>query len=78
MLFRAVIGFPAGAGAAVAEADVSGWDAWANDEAPKAAKETTLKAVPPKIRAKPPICIVTVLSFLRAAVGRADTFDWVY
>jgi hypothetical protein len=68
MLSRAVMGFAAGAVVAVVEADVLGWDASANDEAPKAAKEMTLKAVPPKIRARPMIVVLTVLLFLHAAM----------
>ena len=66
------MGFAAGAVVAVVGADLLGWDASANDEAPKAAMEMTLNAVPPKIRARPTLDIFTVLPFLHAA-GDAQT-----
>jgi hypothetical protein len=56
------MGFAAGAVVAVVGADVLGCDASAN-EAPKAVMERTLKAVPPKIRARPTVGILTVLPF---------------
>jgi hypothetical protein len=65
MLSRAVMGFSAGVVVVVAEADVWGWDAWANDEAPKVAKETTLKAMPPNIGVRPRVVSLIVLRFLQ-------------
>src|ERR1700689_5034572 len=62
MLARAVMGFTAGAVVAVVEADVLGEVAQAN-EAPKAAKKTTLKATPAKIRGRPPVVILICSSF---------------
>jgi hypothetical protein len=83
MLSRAVMGFAAGAVVAVVEADVLGWDAEANDEAPNATKETTLKVVPPKIRARPRVAILIVLLLFAwpwgtpIVGGTGEDLDWI-